>query len=73
MHFNPYAETLAETEDPREIEYLTFLRITLDLEKHVGSGAVPPELKDALWRNQRLWSVLRNDKSFDTHLEVAAI
>ena len=61
MHFNPYAETIAETEDPRELEYLTILQITLDLEKFLGATDVSPELKSALWRNQLLWSALRAD------------
>lgn len=64
MSIAAYQQTIAETEDPRRIEYRLFLRITLELEKHVGAdGAdgLTEELKAVLWRNQELWNTLRAD------------
>ena len=52
---------MAECEDPRRIEYLVFLRITLDLETNRDAGWRSAALKDALWRNLELWNTLRAD------------
>ncbi|HEV7372701.1 flagellar biosynthesis regulator FlaF [Arenibaculum sp.] len=61
MSIAAYQQTIAETEDPRRIEYRVFLRITVQLEKHLGACAPTEELKSVLWRNQELWSALRAD------------
>lgn len=61
MSIAAYRQTIAECEDPRRIEYRLFLKITLDLERHNGSGSTSAGLKDALWRNMELWSALRAD------------
>lgn len=61
MSIAAYQQTIAETEDPRRIEYRVFLRITVQLEKHLGGSAPTEELKSVLWRNQELWSALRAD------------
>lgn len=61
MSIAAYQQTMAECEDPRRIEYLVFLRITLDLEAHRDAGWRSAELKDALWRNLELWNTLRAD------------
>jgi flagellar protein FlaF len=61
MSIAAYQQTIAETEDPRRIEYRLFLRITLELEKHIGGGGLNEELKAVLWRNQELWNTLRAD------------
>ena len=61
MSIAAYQQTIAETEDPRRIEYRLFLRITLELEKHVRGEGNAEELKAVLWRNQELWNALRAD------------
>ena len=61
MSIAAYKQTMAECEDPRRIEYLVFLRITLDLEAHREAGWRSDALKNALWRNMELWNVLRTD------------
>jgi flagellar biosynthesis activator protein FlaF len=61
MSIAAYQQTIAETEDPRRIEYRLFLRITLELEKHVDAQMPGEELKAVLWRNQELWNTLRAD------------
>lgn len=61
MSIAAYQQTIAETEDPRRIEYRLFLRITLELEKHVRGEGDAEELKAVLWRNQELWNALRAD------------
>lgn len=61
MSIAAYQQTIAETEDPRRIEYRLFLRITLELEKHVDAQTLSDELKAVLWRNQELWNTLRAD------------
>lgn len=61
MSIAAYQQTIAETEDPRRIEYRIFLGITVQLEKHLGATAPAEELKSALWRNQEFWSALRAD------------
>ncbi len=61
MSIAAYQQTMAECEDPRRIEYLVFLRITLDLEAHREAGWRSGPLKDALWRNLELWNTLRAD------------
>ena len=61
MSIAAYQQTMAECEDPRRIEYLVFLRITLDLEANRDAGWRSAALKDALWRNLELWNTLRAD------------
>ncbi|WP_207477335.1 flagellar biosynthesis regulator FlaF [Arenibaculum pallidiluteum] len=61
MSIAAYQQTIAETEDPRAMEYRVFLKVTLELEKHLGSGSVTEALKTALARNMELWSALRAD------------
>jgi flagellar protein FlaF len=61
MSIAAYQQTIAETEDPRNIEYRVFLRVTLELEKHVGASAITETLKTALIRNLELWDHLRTD------------
>ncbi|WP_114861973.1 flagellar biosynthesis regulator FlaF [Azospirillum brasilense] len=61
MSIAAYQQTMAECEDPRRIEYLVFLRITLDLETNRDAGWRSAALKDALWRNLELWNTLRAD------------
>lgn len=61
MSIAAYQQTIAESEDPRRLEYRLFLRITLDLERHRGGGPRSLALKDALWRNMELWNALRAD------------
>ncbi|MGQ9369345.1 flagellar biosynthesis regulator FlaF [Azospirillum sp. ST 5-10] len=61
MSIAAYQQTIAECDPPRRIEYRVFLRITVALEKHRDADRNSPALKDALWRNLELWSVLRAD------------
>ena len=61
MSIAAYQQTIAECEDPRRIEYMVFLRITLDLEAHREAGWRSDALKTALWRNLELWNTLRAD------------
>ncbi|TWA59806.1 flagellar protein FlaF [Azospirillum brasilense] len=61
MSIAAYKQTMAECEDPRRIEYLVFLRITLAIEEHREAGWRSDALKSALWRNLELWNILRAD------------
>ncbi|WP_372395976.1 flagellar biosynthesis regulator FlaF [Azospirillum sp. HJ39] len=61
MSIAAYHQTIAESDDPRKIEYRVFLRITLALERNGSADWRSSDLKDALWRNLELWNTLRAD------------
>ena len=61
MSIAAYQQTIAESDDPRRMEYRVFLRVTLDLEQHREGDWRSAGLKEALWRNMQLWNTLRAD------------
>lgn len=62
MSVSAYKKTIKETESPRKIEQRIFSRITGELEKiQENTDILQPEVKSALWENQRLWMTLRAD------------
>lgn len=61
MSIAAYQQTIAECDDPRQIEFRVFLRITLALERSRGEDWRSSSFKDALWRNMELWNRLRAD------------
>ncbi|MDK3016694.1 flagellar biosynthesis regulator FlaF [Pseudodonghicola flavimaris] len=74
MSITAYKRTIAQTESPRQIERRVLSQVTAELE-HYGPAfdtaeqksdkltALAGGLRDALWKNQRLWLALQTDLS----------
>lgn len=72
MSIAAYKRTITETESPRQIERRVLSRVTADLER-LGPdydaaergldklSALAGGLRDALWRNQRVWIAFQSD------------
>src|SRR5690606_23297238 len=64
MGITAYKQVMKATADPRQIEYRLFQNTTSKLRDFKGKQGfweVTPEMKEALWENQRLWNALRSD------------
>jgi flagellar protein FlaF len=61
MSIKEYARTAIQTDDPRKVEYRAFLAVTQELERSRESQPTDDNVKKALWRNQKLWGLLRGD------------
>lgn len=64
MGIAAYKQVMKATADPRQIEYRLFQNTTSKLRDFRGKQGfweVTPEMKEALWENQRLWNALRSD------------
>ncbi len=72
MSITAYKRTISDTESPRQIERRVFLQVTSELEdkskaydetqdKAERLRVLSEGLRDALWRNQKLWMAVRND------------